>query len=88
MSKPFYEALGPVAAHKAFAGNDTTHHSNYGSYELAKCVVQGLIDAKVPLAKYIVDDFKGFDPAHPDPLDKFDIPAEPARTTAARPYGN
>src|ERR1039457_4833742 len=39
MSKPFYEALGPVESHKAFAGNDTTHHSNYGSYELAKCIV-------------------------------------------------
>jgi hypothetical protein len=41
MSKPFYEALGPVDAHLAFAGNDTTHHDNYGSYELAKCIVEG-----------------------------------------------
>jgi lysophospholipase L1-like esterase len=29
MSKPFYEAMGPVESHKAFAGKDTTHHSNY-----------------------------------------------------------
>jgi lysophospholipase L1-like esterase len=87
MSKPFYEALGPVEAHKAFAGKDTTHHSNYGSYELAKCVVQGLIDAKSPLAQHVVADFKPFDPAHPDPLDKFDIPAEPLRN-AAGPLGN
>ncbi|MDP9171233.1 MAG: rhamnogalacturonan acetylesterase [Acidobacteriota bacterium] len=88
MSKPFYEFLGPVTAHKAFAGNDTTHHSNYGSYELAKCIVQGIKDARLPLAKYIVDDFKGFDPAHPDPLEKFDVPAEPGRTQTARPLGN
>jgi len=87
MSKPFYEALGPVEAHKAFAGKDTTHHSNYGSYELAKCVVQGLIDAKSPLARHVVADFKPFDPAHPDAPDQFDVPAEPARN-AARPLGN
>jgi lysophospholipase L1-like esterase len=87
MSKPFYEALGPVEAHKAFAGKDTTHHSNYGSYELAQCIVQGLIDAKSPLAQHVVADFKPFDPAHPDALEKFDIPAEPLRN-AARPLGN
>ena len=87
MSKPFYEALGPVEAHKAFAGKDTTHHSNYGSYELAKCVVQGLIDAKSPLAQHVVAGFKPFDPAHPDAFDKFDVPAEPSRN-AARPLGN
>jgi hypothetical protein len=88
MSKPFYEFLGPVTAHKAFAGNDTTHHSNYGSYELAKCIVQGIIDDKLPLAKYVVADFKGFDPARPDPVEKFDIPAEPAPIRAPRPLGN
>jgi len=79
MSKPFYEALAPVDAHKAFAGNDTTHHSDYGSYELAKCIVQGIKDAKLPLVEYLVD-LPPFDPAHPDPVDKFDVPAEPLRT--------
>jgi lysophospholipase L1-like esterase len=77
MSKPFYEALGPVDGHRAFAGKDTTHHSDYGSYELAKCVVQGIKDAKLTIAKLLVD-IPAFDPAHPDPFEKFDIPAEPA----------
>jgi hypothetical protein len=27
-----------------------------------------------------------FDPAHPDPVSKFDVPAEPA-ANALRPYG-
>jgi lysophospholipase L1-like esterase len=85
MSKPFYEALGPAEAHKAFAGKDTTHHSGYGSYELAKCIVQGIREAKLPLAKFLVDT-PPFDPAHPDPVDKFDVPAEPDMRTA-RPYG-
>ena len=79
MSKPFYEALGPVEAHKAFAGNDTTHHSDYGSYELAKCIVEGIKQAKLPLVKFLTDDVAvaPFDPAHPDPIASFDVPAEP-----------
>ena len=48
MSKPFYEALGPVEARKAFADADTTHHSNYGSYELAK--VRGGGDSRTETA--------------------------------------
>lgn len=85
MSKPFYEALGPADAHLAFAGKDTTHHDNYGSYELAKCVVQGLKDAHSPLAQYLID-MPAFNPAHPDPVSSFPIPAEPLRTVEA-PYG-
>jgi lysophospholipase L1-like esterase len=75
MSKTFYEAIGPVDLSKAFV--DGTHHDAYGSYELAKCIVQGIIDDKLDLAKFIVDDFKGFDPAHPDALSSFDVPASP-----------
>ncbi len=85
MSKPFYEALGPVDAHLAFAGKDTTHHDNYGSYELAKCVAQGLKDAESPLAAYLID-LPAFDPAHPDPPASFAIPAE-ASVKAETPYG-
>jgi lysophospholipase L1-like esterase len=87
MSKLFYEALGPKEAPMAFAGNDTTHHSNYGSYELAKCIVQGIREGKLGLVKYLAEDVPAFDPAHPDPLAAFAIPAEP-RITAPRPYGN
>jgi len=86
MSKPFYEALGPKDAHVAFAGNDTTHHSDYGSYELAKCVVQGIKDAKLPLARFLVDTPQ-FDPAHPDAYSTFDVPAEPLGPLV-KPYGN
>jgi lysophospholipase L1-like esterase len=85
MSKPFYEALGPVDAHLAFAGKDTTHHDNYGSYELAKCIVEGIRQAKLPIAKFLFD-MPPFDPAHPDPVGKFDIPAETA-VNGQRPYG-
>jgi lysophospholipase L1-like esterase len=90
MSKPFYEALGPVEAHKAFAGSDTTHHSNYGSYELAKCIVEGIKQDKLPLVKFLTDDVRTatFDPAHPDPIASFDVPAEPPAGSVQRPYGD
>lgn len=86
MSKPFYEALGPADAHVAFAGKDTTHHSDYGSYEFARCIVQGVKDARLPLAQYLVD-VPRFDPSHPDPYSSFDIPAEPLGPLV-KPYGN
>jgi lysophospholipase L1-like esterase len=91
MSKRFYETLGPQKSALAFAApngkQDNTHHNNYGSYELAKCIVQGIRDNKLGVAKEIVDDFKGFDPAHPDPLESFTLPASPARPSQ-RPVGN
>jgi hypothetical protein len=87
MSKPFYEALGTTDAHLAFAGKDTTHHSDYGSYELAKCVVEGIRTNNLPLAKVLVEDLPKFDPAHPDPISGFKIPAEP-QSNAQKPYGN
>jgi lysophospholipase L1-like esterase len=89
MSVAFYEALGPAKAPLAFSNNgkDPTHHDNYGAYELAKCVVQGIRDARLPLAQDIVPDFKGFDPAHPDAPESFTLPASPRRSNVA-PRGN
>jgi lysophospholipase L1-like esterase len=84
MSLEFYHALG-TNLNAAF--QDPTHHNNYGSYELAKCVVMGIKSAKLPLAKSIVDDFTGFDPAHPDAVETFLMPAS-AQTDAAKPEGN
>jgi hypothetical protein len=64
-----------------------THHDNYGAYELAKCVVQGIRDAQLPLASAIADDFQGFDPAQPDAPEAFALPASPQRS-AVSPRGN
>jgi lysophospholipase L1-like esterase len=88
MSIAFYEALGPEKAPLAFSGGrDVTHHSAYGAYELAKCIVEGVRANNLDLARFIVADYKPFDPAHPDPPEKFDVPASPRRATAA-PRGN
>jgi len=85
MSVAFYEALGPGRAPLAFSagGRDITHHDNYGAYELAKCIVQGIRDADLPLARSISADFDGFDPAHPDSPEEFSLPASPLRNSLA-----
>jgi len=83
-SKVLYKALGPDLD-KAF--QDGTHHNNYGSYQLAQCVIQGIRDNKLELARSIVDDFKGFDPARPDPVASFSMPATPG-APGERPLGS
>jgi lysophospholipase L1-like esterase len=77
MSKPLYEAWGIDPSKLAFAPNDNTHHNNYGSYELAKCVVEGIRLNKLAVAKYLVTDVPRFEPSRPDPLEHFKVPASP-----------
>ena len=91
ISAKFYEALGPGKSQVAFANaSEKTHHSDYGSYEIAKCVLQGVMDAKIPLATSISEDFKLFDPAKPDLFADFKLPLDPmpAGGRAATPAGN
>jgi len=58
---------------KAFV--DNTHHNSYGSYELAKCIVEGIRAANLGIVKFLVTDIPKFDPAHPDPIDNLRVPA-------------
>jgi lysophospholipase L1-like esterase len=87
MSKPLYEAWGVEPSMRAFAPNDNTHHNNYGSYELAKCIVEGIRSTKLDLVKYLVTDVPRFDPKHPDPIEGFSVPPSPL-LTAAKPLGS
>jgi lysophospholipase L1-like esterase len=87
MSHPFYEAMGPDKSKWAFAPGDNTHHNNYGSYELARCVVEGIRRAVPDLAKHLAADVGPFDPAHPDSMETFDVPASPEAPTV-KPEGN
>ena len=64
---------------------DRTHHVEYGSYLQAKCIVLGLKQANLPLAKFIVDDFGNFDPKQPAPAPaQFDLPPDPNSGRGAR----
>lgn len=84
-STTFYEALGPEDAPRAFnnGGKDATHHNNYGAYELAKCVAQQISASPLPLAAAVTADAKGFNPSHPDDVNRFALPASADRSQAA-----
>ena len=85
MSATLYEAIGATDLPRAFV--DGTHQNMYGAYELAKCVVSGIVAAKLPFADgNLADDWHGFDPAHPDPIDAFKLPRDP-QLDPARPGG-
>jgi len=100
MSKIMYEAWGPEESVKAFvhypantfpnqakALADNTHFNSYGGYELAKCILEGIKKALPELAVHIRPDFKGFDPANPDPVSSFTMPASPF-VEIEKPDGN
>ena len=84
MTRVLYEAMGVENSKKAFvhypantypgqtkALEDNTHFNPYGAYQIAQCILQGIIDQKMPLQKYIRKDFKGYDPHHPDDINLF-----------------
>jgi lysophospholipase L1-like esterase len=90
MSKTLFEALGPQGTLRAFmhypansfpnqreAINDDTHFNGYGAYELARCIVHGIRQAKLPLRKFLTNDLHDFNPAAPDAVDTFSLPATP-----------
>jgi lysophospholipase L1-like esterase len=92
-SKILYEAFGETGSLHLFEHNadytqkDGTHHSPFGAYELAKLIVQGLIDDKLPIAHQVVDDWKPFNPAHPDAEAGFHVPPS-VNFATAKPLGN
>jgi len=90
MSKTLFEAMGPEGSMKAFmhypanafpnqiqAISDDTHFNKYGAFELARCVVHGIREARLPLRKFLTKDIPDFDPSKPDPQATFDLPATP-----------
>ena len=93
MSKTLYESFGPTGSIALFehvadsTKFDATHHSPFGAYELAKCVIEGIRHNKLELASHIAEDIPPFDPAKPDRLDQVNIPPSPA-VTNVRPLGD
>ncbi|HEX7157748.1 MAG TPA: rhamnogalacturonan acetylesterase [Edaphobacter sp.] len=90
MSKTLFEALGPEESKKAFMHypanaypnqtesiNDDTHFNSYGAYELARCIVRGIREANLPLAKFLDPAVPDFNPSHPDPVGTFSLPPTP-----------
>jgi len=95
MSKTMFETMGPGpnGADHAFmhfeantfpgqtnAIHDNTHFNDYGAYELARCIVHGIREDKLGLAKYLDPSVPDFNPAKPDPFSDFHLPFTPIRT--------
>jgi lysophospholipase L1-like esterase len=76
MSVDVATSLGPKLAPRSSV--DGTHSDTYGGYLLSRCIVEGIRQAKLGLADYLVDDAGSFDPKHPQPMpDDFKLPLEP-----------
>ena len=100
MSKTLYEAWGPVESLKAFVHypantfpgqdkklEDNTHFNTYGAWQIAKCIVNGIKEAKLGIAASLRKDLAPFDPARPDPVEKWNWPMG-AYVTGMKPDGN
>ena len=84
MTRTFFETLGFEDSKRALvhypantypgqdkALADNTHFNPYGAYEVAKMVVQGMVDLKLPVVSALRADWQAFDPAHPDDFNTF-----------------
>jgi lysophospholipase L1-like esterase len=88
MSTILYEAFGPDGSGVLFSmPSDRTHHNNYGSYQLAKCVVEGIKSANLDIGRYLIDDLPDYDPQFPDPIEVWDFPPSP-KVTYTAPEGD
>jgi lysophospholipase L1-like esterase len=89
-----FETLGVEGSKKAFVHypvgtfpgqkeelKDDSHFNNYGAYQLAKCIVEGIKSNHLELEKYLLDDLLPFDPMHPDSFDDWDLPVSPTIST-------
>jgi len=87
MSKVLYEAMGPEGSKHLFHGTDITHFDNYGAYELARCIVHGIRQDDLPMAKFLDPAVPDFNPAKFDPFETFVLAGTPApkRTPGAPP---
>ncbi|SEG72220.1 Lysophospholipase L1 [Bryocella elongata] len=87
MSKTLYEAIGEPTSRSLFvyaapntyprqpeALHDDTHFNGYGAYELARCVVRGIVEDRLPLASLLRDQHPHFDPQHPDTASAVALP--------------
>lgn len=66
---------------------DNTHFSTFGAYEVAKCVIEGMKKANLPVVKDLRTDYKTFNPAKPDKFKDFKWNLSPF-TEIEKPDGN
>lgn len=101
MTRTLFEAMGEEGSKRAFvhypAGSypgqtqafaDNTHFNPYGAYQIAKCVIEGLIDAQIPFTRYLRPEYPiNYDPACPDEPSTFHW-VDSKRIDLVKPDGN
>ncbi|MGM9478792.1 rhamnogalacturonan acetylesterase [Pedobacter sp. GSP4] len=100
MTTTLFNALGEEPSKKVFvhypansypgqdkALADNTHFNPYGAYEIAQCIILGIKEQKLGIAKYLVGDLPKFDPAKPDDVNNWHWPESP-KSSVVKPDGN
>jgi lysophospholipase L1-like esterase len=99
LSTTLFEAMGVEGTLHAFvhypantfpgqieALHDDTHFNSYGAFELARAIVQAILDQKLSLSRYLRPGFVPFDAAHPDNFQDWQLPPSP-NVSIVTPYG-
>ena len=84
MTRVLFEALGEEGSKRAFvhyptgtypgqdkALADNTHFNPYGAYQIARCVIEGMKQARLPFVDHLREDVQPFRPSVPDSPDAF-----------------
>lgn len=101
MTRQLFEAMGEEGSKRAFvhypAGSypgqtkafaDNTHFNPYGAYQIAKCVIEGLIEEGVGFTRFLRPEYpRGYNPKHPDSLESFHW-VESKHVDLIKPDGN
>lgn len=101
MTRQLFEAMGVEGSKRAFvhypAGSypgqtkafaDNTHFNPYGAYQIAKCVIEGLIEKGVGFTRFLRPEYpRGYNPKHPDSLESFHW-VESKHVDLIKPDGN
>ncbi|RYX81070.1 rhamnogalacturonan acetylesterase [bacterium] len=101
-SRVLYEAWGPEKSKSAFVWfpahtfpkqeqplKDNTHFTNYGAYELARCVVAEILKSDVDFKRYLRPEAQVFfEAAHPDSPETVAIAPSLSAISTEKPEGN
>ncbi|MFI1773412.1 rhamnogalacturonan acetylesterase [Thalassobellus citreus] len=100
MTTNMYESWGAETSRKAFVQypantfpgqkkelKDNTHFNSFGANEIAKCVIQGIRDLDLEIAKYIKENTPSYNPNNPDNLTDWTVPMS-LRFENTKPDGN
>lgn len=85
MTRTLFETMGEEGSKRAFvhypagsypgqtkAFEDNTHFNPYGAYQIAKCIIEGLLEKQIDFVRYLRPEYpRGYDPARPDDVNAF-----------------